>query len=75
MTLTVLHKRNAKTGQPYRETLEHGYDPQQTIDWWMGQRLNGIDSWARNEARDATVYADMYACGFLPRHYPVPATL
>lgn len=73
MALTVLHKLNPITGGQYRKTLQYGYDRQQGIDRWMGMRLNGLDPW---KARDTDeVYIDMYACGFLPPHYPLPMKL
>ena len=73
IALTVLHLRNCKTGGQYRKTLQFGYDRQQGIDRWMGMKLNGLDPW-RSEGSDE-VYQDMYACGFLNPHYPVPAKL
>lgn len=72
MVMTILHKRNPNTGGWYRKTLQYGYDRQQGIDRWMGQKLNGIDPWRSSPGCTADCYADMYACGFLPAHYPLP---
>jgi hypothetical protein len=70
--LTVLHLRNPKTGNPYRRTLEYGYDRQQGIDRHMGQKLNGLRT-DLSLARQAEIEAEVYACGFIPANYPVPA--
>lgn len=72
--IIVLHKLNAAS-KPYRETLQYGYDRQQGIDRWMGQKLNGLDPWKHSKAENDAVYADMYACAFLPAHYPLPTIL
>lgn len=74
MPITVLHLRNAK-GRWYRKTLQYGYDRQQGIDRWMGMRLNGLDPWPSDKVHSQEIYADMYACGFLGSHYPMPARL
>src|ERR1700739_2378560 len=56
-----------------RKTLQYGYDSQQGIDRWMGQKLNGLDPWTHTREQQEEVRADSDACGFLPPHYPVPA--
>jgi hypothetical protein len=65
--------RNPETGGQYRKTLQYGYDRQQGVDRWMGQKLNGLDPWKYSPEQSAEVYAEMYACGFLKPHYNVPA--
>ncbi len=75
MTTVVLHLRSTvpgHEGQWYKKTAQYGYwGPQEYIDnikcpvFWKAHR-GGV-------GRDSTAYKDMYACGFLPPHYPVPA--
>lgn len=70
MPLLILCK-NTGCGR-YRKTLQYGYDRQQGIDRWMGQKLNGLDPWKHTPEQDEEVKAEMYALGFLQPHYPVP---
>lgn len=72
--LTVLHLRNAVSGLPYRKTLQYGFDLQQAVDAMAGRPK---PRWRKpawyNAQLDWETEADMYACGFLNPHYPVPA--
>lgn len=75
MVLTVLHLRNATSGQPYRKTLQYGFCLQEAVDAMAGRKKpqwrkpRWLEDQQTNEIR-----ADMYACGFIGPNYPVPAT-
>lgn len=72
--ITVLHLRNRVTGQPYRKTLQYGFCLQGRIDEMAGRTR---PLWRKPEWKEKQLQAereiDMYACGFLPPNYPVPA--
>ncbi len=74
--ITVLHLTNPRTGGHYRKTANYGFWVQEAVDWRYGQIINGIDpDRCDRSVQDKETYKDMYACGFLKPHHPMPAVV